>query len=98
MCQRNILRLLHKYKGRDLAFFMDLFNKDILDENGEPFMFMQKAPAEFFERITGLLPMHIAFMSNEQVLKTLDVLVKKDLGSERLFLHYIFMRIERSVL
>lgn len=77
---------------------MDLFDKDILDDDGEPFMFMQKAPAEFFERITGLLPMHIAFMDNSHLLKTLEVLVKRDLGSERLFLHYIYMRIERNVL
>lgn len=59
---------------------------------------MEKAPAEFFERITGLLPMHIAFMSNAQVVKTLEVLVRRDLGSERLFLHYIYMRIERNAL
>lgn len=98
MVQKNILRLLHKYKGRDLALFMDLFDKEILDDEGEPFLYMQKAPLEFFERITGLLPMHIAFMNNDQVLRTLEVLVKKEMGSERLFLHYMYMRIERNVL
>jgi hypothetical protein len=34
MVQKNILRLLHKYKGRDLALFMDLFDKEILDDEG----------------------------------------------------------------
>lgn len=94
----HILRLLHKYKGRDMALFMDLFDKDVLDDEGEPYLYMEKALPEFFERITGLLPMHIAWMDNEQLLRTLEVLVKKELGSERLFLHYIYMKIERQVL
>ena len=42
--------------------------------------------------------MHIAFMDNEQLLRCLEVLVKKDLGSERLFVHYIYMRLERTIL
>jgi hypothetical protein len=42
--------------------------------------------------------MHIAFLNNEQLLRTLNVLVKKELGSERLFLHYIYLKIERNVL
>lgn len=39
----HILRLLHKYKGRDMAVFIDLFDKDIEDEFGEPLP-MNKAP------------------------------------------------------
>ena len=35
-CSHHVLRLLHKYKGRDLATCLDLFDKDILDEEGEP--------------------------------------------------------------
>ena len=42
--------------------------------------------------------MHINFMNNSELVRTLEVLVKKDLGSDRLFLHYIYMRIERNVL
>jgi hypothetical protein len=79
-----------------MALLLDLFDKEILDSDDQPFMFMQKAPAEFFERVVGLLPMHIAFMNNANLLKTLEVLVKRNLGSERLFLHYIYMRIERN--
>jgi hypothetical protein len=42
--------------------------------------------------------MHIAFLNDEQLLRVLEVLVKKELGSERLFLHYIYLKIERNVL
>jgi hypothetical protein len=39
----NILRLLHKFKGRDMAVFLDLFDKDFLDEDGEPYVYIKKA-------------------------------------------------------
>lgn len=81
-----------------MAVFLDLFDKDVLDAKGEPFVYLQKAPEEFFERITSILPMHINFLNNEQLVRTLEVLVKKSLGSDRLYLHYIFMRVERNVL
>lgn len=93
-----MLRLLHKFKGRELATFLSLFDKELLDDDGEPYLYLQKAQPEFFERITGLLPMHIAFLNDEQLLRVLEVLVKKELGSERLFLHYIYLKIERNVL
>ena len=98
VCQKNVLRLLHRYRGRDMALFLDLFDKDVLDGDGMPYMHLRKAPEEFFERITALLPMHINFMDNAQLVRTLEVLVNKGLGSDRLFLHYIYMRIERNVL
>lgn len=81
-----------------MALFLDLFDKDVLDDEGNSFMHLRKAPEEFFERITALLPMHINFMDNAQLVRTLEVLVSKGLGSERLFVHYIYMRIERKVL
>jgi len=34
-----------------------LFDKELLDEDGEPFIYLSKANPEFFERIVGLLPM-----------------------------------------
>jgi len=64
VCQKNVLRLLHRYRGRDMALFLDLFDKDVLDGDGMPYMHLRKAPEEFFERITALLPMHINFMDN----------------------------------
>jgi hypothetical protein len=98
LCQKHVLRLLHRYRGRDMALLLDLFEKDVLDGEGMPYMHMKKAPEEFFERITALLPMHINFMDNAELVRTLEVLVSKGLGSERLFLHYIYMRIERNIL
>lgn len=37
-------------------------------------------------------------MTNKDLIDTLEVLVKKNLGGERLFNHYIYMKIERNVL
>ena len=42
--------------------------------------------------------MHVSFLNNSELVRTLEVLVQKELGSERLFQHYIFMRLERKVL
>lgn len=81
-----------------MALFFDLFDKDVLDDNGDPYLLMTKAPEEFFERITAILPMHINFMTNQQLLRTFEVLVTKGLGSDRLFQNYIYMNIERKVL
>ena len=61
----HLLRLLHKYKGRDMALMLDLFDKDFLNSEGEPYVYLEKAKPEFFERIVSILPVHIAQMHNE---------------------------------
>jgi len=48
-----------------MAVFLDLFDRDFLDDEGEPYIFMEKAQSEFFERITAFLPLHINAMDNE---------------------------------
>ena len=40
LTSEHILRLLHKYKGRDMAQLLHLFDKEILDDEGEPFVYM----------------------------------------------------------
>lgn len=97
-CSTNLLRMLHKYEGNTLAQMLDLFDRDFLNDEGEPYVYMEKAKPEFFERIVAILPLHIARMNNEQLVRTLEVLTKRNLGSERLFLHYLYLKIERSVL
>jgi hypothetical protein len=47
--------MLHKYKGRELAILLDLYDRDILDDEGEAHN-IRKADDSFFERITGILP------------------------------------------
>jgi hypothetical protein len=51
----NVLRLLHKYKGRDMAMLLDLFDKEFVDEEGES-LNVRKSDSAFFERIVGILP------------------------------------------
>ena len=91
------MRLLHKFKGRDMALFLHLYDKDILDD-GEPFLNLEKCKPEFFERIVGLLPMHINHLNHEQLVQVLEVLVRRELGADRLFLNYIYLKTERNVL
>ena len=55
-------------------------------------------PNNFFERIVGMLPMHVPKMTNRDLVSTLEVLVARNLGGQRLFDHYIYLKIERNVL
>lgn len=93
-----VIRMLHCYKTRDMAQFLDIFDRDILDDEGEPIGVKKTADDTFFERIVGLLPMHVKEMNHEQVIRTLEVLTARNLGSERLFDHYILFMIEKYVL
>jgi hypothetical protein len=52
---KNSLKLLHKYNGRELAMLLDLYDKEILDDEGEPHN-IRKTEDQFFERITCILP------------------------------------------
>lgn len=94
----NILRLLHKYRGRDMAYFLDLFDRDFLDEEGEPYMKFQRTDDVFFERIVALLPMYLPHFNKPQLIRTFAILTKRGLGSERLFNNYIYLQIERQML
>jgi len=55
--------MLDKYKARDMAQFLDIFHKEMLDEHDEP-IFLKKTDDSFFERIVGLLPMFVKDMNN----------------------------------
>ena len=76
----NTLRLLHKYKARDFAQFLDIFDRETYDWQGEPLIF-HKADDLFFERVVGLLPMYIKEMTNEQVVRCFEVMTKRNIGS-----------------
>jgi hypothetical protein len=43
---------------------MDVFDRDVKDNEGEN-LFVVKTDHIFFERIVGILPMHIKHMTNE---------------------------------
>lgn len=93
----HVLRQLHKFKARDFAQFLDIFDSDVEDEMGEP-LGIKKCDDLFFERIIGLYPMYVKEMDNLQVIRSLEVMVKRNIGSDRLFEHYILFMIERQVL
>lgn len=97
-CEHNILRLLHKFKANDIANFLDLFDRDFTDSNGRELKGFRKAHAEFFERLTAILPMYLPSFNNKQLLRSFEVLVKRRMGSERLFNAYIYTQIERNIL
>ena len=93
----HTLRQLHKFKARDMAQFLDLYDRDVLDEMGEA-VIINKCEDVFFERIVGLLPMFIKEMTDKNVIRCLEVITKKGLGSQRLFDDYILMMIEKNLL
>lgn len=81
-----------------MAQFLDIFDRDVLDDEGEAIGVKKTEDDTFFERIVGLLPMFVKKMSNEQVIRTLEVITKRGLGSQRLFDHYILFMVERHIL
>ena len=58
---------------------------------------MRKCTDEFFERVVGILPMHIKHMSKEELIRSFEVIVKRDLGSERLLRDHLLLKIERNI-
>ncbi len=65
LASTNILKLLHKYKGRDMTKIIDLFDQDVLDDEGEPLPVRKIVDESFFERITGIIPIHIKHLAKE---------------------------------
>lgn len=94
---RNAQKLLHKFHGSQLSQLMDLFDEEILDDEGEPHV-LRKTDDLFFERITGIIPVHIKSLSRESVTRVLEVLVKRNIGSEKLFRDYLLLNIEKNIL
>lgn len=44
-----------------------------------------------------MLPMHVTKLHNRDLVRVLEILVARNLGGQRLFDHYIYMKIERQV-
>jgi len=55
LAAKNTMKLLHKYNGRELAILLDIYDREILDDEGEPHS-LRKTDGVLFERITGILP------------------------------------------
>ena len=64
---------------------------------GEPLP-LKKCEDVFFERVVGLLPMFVKQMNNFAVVRCLEVMTKKNIGSQRLFDHYILMMVEKHLM
>ena len=91
--------MMHKAKARDFAKMLHLYDKDFLDDEGESYYQLQKVKDPvFFEKIVSLLPMHVPSLDSKNLINVVEVLVRRNLGSERLFLNYIYLQIERRVL
>ena len=97
LAAKHALRLLHKYKGRDMAMLMDYYERDIMDDKGEPFL-LKKCDEQFFERIVGILPIQVKYLSKEHMIRTLEIIVKKGMGSERLYRDYLLLKIEKNMM
>jgi len=64
---------------------------------GEP-IGVKKCEEVFFERIIGLYPMYVKQMNNYEIIRSLEVMVKRNIGSDRLFEHYVLFMVEKHVL
>ena len=56
-----VLGMLHKFTARDLAQFLDIFDREVLDQMGEP-LSLRKCDETLFERVVGILPMFVPKM------------------------------------
>lgn len=79
-----------------MAMLLDLYDRDVLDDQGEPHL-IRKADDEFFERVVGILPINIKELSREHLIRCLEVVVKRGLGSERLYRDHLLLKIERNI-
>ncbi len=75
---------------------LDLYDRDILDQDGEPHL-LRKAETEFFERIAGILPVHIKHLSKEHLIRVLEVCVKRGIGSDRMYRDFLLLKIEKNM-
>ena len=94
---KNILKMLHKYSGSDLARLLDIFDTDLKNEKGGS-LGVIKCDEIFFERITGILPIQLKNLKKENIVRILEVLVKRNLGSERVFRDHLLLKIEKTIL
>ena len=76
----HTLRLLHLYKARDLAQFLDVFDAPVTNHIGDEIT-LTKAPEVFYERVIGILPMHVKSMTQHQVIRVLEVMNNRNIGS-----------------
>ena len=97
LAARNSMRLLHKYKGREMAFLLDIYDAVIPDQECEPLP-VRKCDNDLFERVTGILPMEIKHLSKENLVRVLEVIVRRGLGSDRLYRDYLLLKIERNII
>ena len=112
LTSKRLLYLLHKYRARDYALMLHIFDTiqelelgdvdDVISVEAytqrDQQSLSEVLPTNFFERLVAMLPMMVPQMTNRDLVRTLEILVARNLGGQRLFDHYIYMKIERNVL
>ena len=58
---------------------------------------MERADDRFFEMIVGILPVHVPKLSPSELVRTIQVLTSRGLGSDRLFNNYLYLQVERKI-
>jgi hypothetical protein len=53
-----------------MAYFLDLFDREFLDDAGEPSILFQRTNDVFFERIIALLLFYIPHFTKAQLVRT----------------------------
>lgn len=82
--EKNVDRLLHKLKPKEIILFLDLFNR-------QP----NRANKDFLNKLLTIIPIHVEHLKDEELLKLMQVCISQDLVNERLFLYFIYPRLEK---
>lgn len=51
----------------------------------------------FFERMIGILPIQVKHLGMEHIIRCIEVMVKKEIGSERLLRDYLLLKVEKRL-
>jgi hypothetical protein len=81
--EKHVDRLMHKLKPSHIILFLDLFNK-------EP----KRANKDFINKLLTIIPIHVEHLKDEELIKLMEVCINQNMVNERLFLYFIYPRIE----
>ena len=93
-----MLHMFNEISASELLHGDDVISTSQVLQQQDGRRIAEAIPKNFFERLVSMLPMHVPKMTNRDTVRTLEVLVKRQLGGQRLFDHYIYLKIERNVL
>lgn len=94
---KNLYQKVHLLKPGEFVQILDHFDRPIKDEKSKEIN-INKCEREFFERLTTLFPIHVKNVKPLYLIKAIEILGKKNLGTDRLYKDFIFPVIEKNIM